>query len=112
MRRVRMRVNGQPYELDVRDNERLVDVLRNHLAIKSVKEGCGVGDCGLCIVLMNGRPVNSCLVLAARLRDDEIITVEWLGDQAKLHPLQRAYIDVGASQCGYCIPAALLVSHS
>lgn len=111
MKRVTLRVNGRFYETVVSDNERLMDVLRNHLAFKSVKEGCGVGDCGLCIVLMNGRPVNSCLILAAKLNGDEIVTVEGLGSEANLHPLQKAFIDVGASQCGYCIPAALLISH-
>ncbi len=112
MRQIRLTVNGGRYEVEVRDNERLVDVLRNKLGFKSVKEGCGVGDCGLCIVLVNGRPVNSCLALASRLDGEEILTIEGLGSAEHLHPLQRSYIEVGASQCGYCIPAALLVTHS
>ena len=112
MRQIRFTVNGGRYEVEVRDNERLVDVLRNKLGFKSVKEGCGVGDCGLCIVLVDGRPVNSCLALASRMDGEEILTVEGLGSAEHLHPLQRSYIEVGASQCGYCIPAALLVTHS
>jgi aerobic-type carbon monoxide dehydrogenase small subunit (CoxS/CutS family) len=112
VKQIRLNVNGSSYEVEVNDNERLVDVLRDKLGFKGVKEGCGVGDCGLCIVLVNGRPVNSCLVLAARLDGEDILTVEGLGSAENLHPLQRSYIEVGASQCGYCIPAALLVTHS
>jgi carbon-monoxide dehydrogenase small subunit len=112
MRSIILKVNGRSYNISVRDNDRLLDVLRDTLGFKSIKEGCGVGDCGLCIVLMDGRPVNSCIVLAARSDGSEILTVEGLGDEKNLHPLQKAFIDVGASQCGFCIPAALLVSYS
>ena len=112
MKSISLRVNGRLYNIEVRDNDRLLEVLRDVLGFKSVKMGCGVGDCGLCIVLMDGRPVNSCLVLAARSDGSEILTVEGLGGEKELHPLQQAFIDVGASQCGYCIPAALLVSYS
>ncbi len=106
---VRIKVNGVDYSLDVDVNERLSDVLRNRLGLMGVKEGCGVGDCGLCIVLLDNRPVNSCLVLAYQATGHEVTTVESLADAEKLHPLQKAFIDVGAVQCGFCIPTALLV---
>ncbi|MDW8083828.1 MAG: (2Fe-2S)-binding protein [Candidatus Caldarchaeum sp.] len=107
--KVDFEVNGVRYSVDVEPNERLSDVLRNKLRLVSVKQGCGTGDCGLCIVLVDGKPVNSCLVLAYRVDGLKITTVEALGDGGKLHPLQQAFIDVGAVQCGFCIPAALLV---
>ena len=106
---ISLKVNGREYNVDVEGNERLVDVLRNKLGFKSVKEGCGEGDCGLCIVLLDGKPVHSCMVMAFQARGREVTTVEALGDEDNLHPLQRAFIDVGAVQCGYCIPAAILV---
>lgn len=102
-------VNDVKYVVEVEPNERLSDVLRRKLGFVSVKEGCGVGDCGLCIVLLDGKPVNSCLVLAYQASGHRITTVESMGDGSRLHPLQQAFIDVGAVQCGFCIPAALLV---
>lgn len=107
---ISLRVNGRNYELNIEGNERLIDVLRDRLGFKSVKEGCGSGDCGLCIVLMNGKPVHSCMVMGFQAREKEITTVEHLGDEDNLHPIQKAFTDVGAVQCGYCIPAAILVS--
>ncbi|MEM4573344.1 MAG: (2Fe-2S)-binding protein [Candidatus Caldarchaeum sp.] len=107
--KVELVVNGERYSVDVEPNERLSDVLRSKLGYVSVKQGCGVGDCGLCIVLLDGKPVNSCLVLAYQAHGQSITTVEGIGDGGKLHPLQQAFIDTGAVQCGFCIPAALLV---
>lgn len=107
--RVDLEVNGVRYSVDVEANERLSDVLRSKLGLVSVKQGCGVGDCGLCIVLLDGEPVNSCLVLAYQASGQRITTVEALAEDGRLHPLQQAFIDVGAVQCGFCIPAALLV---
>ncbi|MEM4302426.1 MAG: (2Fe-2S)-binding protein [Candidatus Caldarchaeum sp.] len=107
--RVGLKVNGVNYSLDVEANERLSDVLRTRLGFMGVKEGCGVGDCGLCVVLMDDKPINSCLVLAYQADGREIQTVESLSVAGKLHPLQKAFIDVGAVQCGFCIPAALMV---
>lgn len=102
-------VNGERYVVDVEANERLSDVLRSKLGFMSVKQGCGVGDCGLCIVLLDGNPVNSCLVLAYQAAGQKITTVEALGEDGKPHPLQQAFIETGAVQCGFCIPAVLLV---
>ncbi|MCS6787713.1 MAG: (2Fe-2S)-binding protein [Aigarchaeota archaeon] len=107
---VSLRVNGRTYQLDVRENERLVDVLRYRLGLMGVKEGCGEGDCGVCVVLMDGVPVHSCLVLAYRADGKEVTTVEGIGSAESLHPVQRAFVDAGAVQCGYCIPAAVLVA--
>ncbi len=107
--RAELEVNDVKYVVDVEPHERLSDVLRGKLGFVSVKEGCGVGDCGLCIVLLDGKPVNSCLVLAYQASGHKIKTVESMGDGSRLHPLQQAFIDLGAVQCGFCIPAALLV---
>lgn len=106
---VELRVNGRPYRVEVSENELLVEVLRYKLGFMGVKEGCGEGDCGLCIVLMNGRPVHSCLVPAWRADGSEIVTVEGIGTESSLHAVQRAFIDQGAVQCGFCIPAAVLI---
>jgi len=108
--KITLRVNGRDYEVGLEGNERLIDLLRDKLGFKSVKEGCGTGDCGLCLVLMNGRPVHSCLVMAFQAREKEITTVEGIGDEQNLHPIQKAFIETGAVQCGYCIPAAILAS--
>ncbi len=106
---VSLKVNGKPYSLDVAENETLSEVLRYRLGFMSVKEGCGEGDCGLCIVLLNGRPVHSCLVPAWRAEGAEVITVEGIGTESSLHPVQKAFVDEGAVQCGFCIPAAVLI---
>jgi aerobic-type carbon monoxide dehydrogenase small subunit (CoxS/CutS family) len=86
----------------------MVDVLRDVLGFKSVMEACGSGACGLCTVLVDGTPVHSCLMMAFQGRGKTMTTVEGLGNEHQLHPLQQAFIDAGAVQCGYCIPAALL----
>lgn len=105
-------VNGKQQSLDLRGNERLIDVLRDSLGLKSVKEGCGAGDCGLCLVLVDGKPMHSCLMMAAKIRAKSIITVEGLSDEKNLHPIQKAFIENGAVQCGYCIPAQILAAKS
>jgi carbon-monoxide dehydrogenase small subunit len=80
------------------------------LDLKGAKEGCGTGDCGICAVLMNGKLVNSCLVLAVQARNTRVITIEGIGSAENLHPVQKAFIDLSASQCGYCIPAMILAA--
>ncbi|MEM1943551.1 MAG: (2Fe-2S)-binding protein [Candidatus Caldarchaeum sp.] len=107
--KIKTNVNGVDYTVDVESNERLTDLLRKRLGLMGVKEGCGVGDCGLCVVLVDGRPVNSCLMLAYQAEGRTITTVEGLAADGKLHPLQQAFVDVGAVQCGFCIPSTLLV---
>ncbi len=106
---ITLKVNGKEYDLYVESDDRLIDVLRDQLGLKSVKEACGTGDCGLCTVLLDGKPVLSCLMLAVQARGREIITVEGIGDEKALHPLQRAFRKAYASQCGFCTPAMLLV---
>lgn len=105
-----MNVNGKRCRLRVESRERLLDVLRERLGLTSVKEGCGTGDCGACVVILNGRIVNSCLMLAVQARGAKIETLEGLGTDKKLHPLQKAFIRHSAAQCGYCTPAMILTA--
>ena len=105
---VRLKINGETYELVIAPYRTLVDVLREEIRLTGSKKGCDVGDCGACTVLMDGKPVNSCLVLAATAEDKEIVTIEGLAQNGKLHPLQEAFIKEGAVQCGYCTPGVLM----
>lgn len=105
-----LNVNGKRRRLRVESHERLLDVLRDRLGLMSVKEGCGTGDCGACVVILNGRIVNSCLMLAVQARNAKIQTLEGLGTEKKLHPLQKAFIRHSAAQCGYCTPAMILTA--
>lgn len=105
---IRLNVNGKDHALIVDSTERLLDVLRDRLNLKGVKEGCGTGDCGACTVIMDGHLVNSCLVLAVQARDKRITTIEGVGTREKLHPVQKAIMKYNASQCGFCIPAMVL----
>jgi aerobic carbon-monoxide dehydrogenase small subunit len=103
-------VNGIQQELAVSPEERLLDVLRDRLGLVGTKEGCGSGDCGACTVLMDGRPVTSCMVLAAAVDGADILTIEGLEKNGELHPLQKAFIEEGAVQCGFCTPGMILSS--
>lgn len=105
-------VNGDPAEFVCTPDESLLDALRNRLGLTGAKEGCGTGDCGACSVTVNGRLVCSCLVLAAEAEGAEIATIEGMADQDKLHPLQRAFIDHAALQCGVCTPGILVAAKS
>lgn len=105
---IRLNVNGKDQALIVDSTERLLDVLRDRLNLKGVKEGCGTGDCGACTVIMDGHLVNSCLVLAVQARDKRITTIEGVGTREKLHPVQKAIMKYNAAQCGFCIPAMVL----
>jgi len=98
-------VNGRKRTLQADPCARLLDVLRDRLGLMGAKEGCGLGECGACSVLMNGRPVNACLVLTGSAQGAEIVTVEGLqaGD-GRLHPVQNALVEAGAVQCGFCTP--------
>jgi len=107
---LKLTVNGKEHALVVQSHERLLDVLRDRLGLKGTKEGCSTGDCGTCAVLMNGKLVNSCLVLAIQARDKKIVTIEGVGTAENPHPIQRAFMKWNASQCGYCIPAMILAS--
>jgi aerobic carbon-monoxide dehydrogenase small subunit len=106
---ISLQVNGQSYQLEVPPNLTLLYLLRDHLGLTGVKDACGQeGECGACTVLLDGRPVNSCLVLAGQASGKEIITIEGLSKNGQLHPLQKAFIETGAVQCGYCTPGAVL----
>ncbi len=105
---VKLLVNGELYQLDVAPNETLVELLRERLHLTGTKEGCGVGDCGTCIVLLEGVPVNSCLVLAVDANGRQVATIEGLGDEGRLHPLQESYLEKGAVQCGFCTSGMIM----
>jgi carbon-monoxide dehydrogenase small subunit len=104
------RVNGIERTVKIFPHTTLLQVLRDNLALTGTKHGCGIGECGACTVLMEGEPVNACLVLAAKTQGKEILTVEGLGSRDELHPLQKAFIDHGAVQCGFCTPGILMAA--
>lgn len=101
-------VNGEVYTRTVPVNMTLVEFIREELHLNGTKEGCDEGECGACTVLFDGRPFNSCLVLAAEADGHEITTIEGLSDDGRLHPIQEAFVEVGAVQCGYCTPGMIL----
>ncbi|MDD4903027.1 MAG: (2Fe-2S)-binding protein [Candidatus Bipolaricaulis sp.] len=106
--KVRFAVNGRAVTAEVDAETRLLDVLREDLHLTGTKEGCGEGECGACTVLLDGRPVNSCLVLALQIEGADIVTIEGLADGPRLHPIQQAFVDAGAVQCGFCTPGFVL----
>lgn len=103
-------VNGDPVEFICDPGEPLLDVLRNRLGLTGAKEGCGTGDCGACSVTIDGRLVCSCLVLGAEVEGANISTIEGMADHDELHPLQRAFIEGAAFQCGVCTPGILVAA--
>lgn len=103
-------VNGQKYQVEVEDNKTLLYVLREVLNLTGTKEGCGIGECGSCTVLMNGKLVKSCLILAKQAEGKEITTIEGLSKNNDIHPIQQSFVDVGAVQCGYCTPGMVLAT--
>ena len=107
---LRMKVNGRPVEVAVKPTWTLLRVLREELRLTGTKKGCEQGDCGACVVIMNGKTVNSCLVLALQAESKEIETIEGLGTEDNLHPLQKSFIEHGAVQCGFCTPGMLMSS--
>ena len=110
MHQIRLKVNGCSVSVEIEGTERLLDILRNKLDLKGAKEGCGTGDCGACLVIMNGMIVPSCLVFAAAVDGSEITTIEGIGSAEALHPIQRAFIQAGAVQCGFCTPGMILAA--
>ena len=109
-RLVRLKVNGEERDVAVSPNETLAEVLRERLELTGTKMGCGEGACGTCTVLLDGKPVRSCLTLAVEVQDQEIMTIEGLSKGAELHPVQKAFIEHGAIQCGFCSPGMILTS--
>ena len=107
-REITLRVNGYDEKLGIDDADTLLEVLRDGLKLWSVRESCGVGACGSCTVLLDGHPVSSCFLLAARAAGHEITTLEGLGDGQSLHPIQQAFVAERALQCAYCTPGFVL----
>ena len=105
-------VNGSKERLDVPSNMTLLQLLREKLAFTGTKNGCSAGECGACTILMNGEPVNSCMVLAVEADGAEIVTVEGLADDGQLTPLQEAFMEHNAVQCGFCTPGVLISAHA
>ena len=105
---VELTVNGSKHKLKVGSQERLLDTIREQLKLTGTKEGCSVGECGACTVIVDDQAVNSCMVLTAQVDGSEIITVEGLESKSGLHPLQRAFIEKQAVQCGFCTPGMLM----
>ena len=112
MKRIRISVNGIVHEVQVEVNETLLDLLRDRLNLKETKVGCLGGECGACTVLLNGKAVNSCLILAAETDGSDIITIKGLSAENRLHPLQQAFVNEGAVECGFCTPGFILTALS
>jgi aerobic-type carbon monoxide dehydrogenase small subunit (CoxS/CutS family) len=108
--RIELRVNGKDYELFVEPWKTLLDVLREDLGLTGGKSGCDDGNCGACTVILDGKAVKSCLLLAPQAKGKEVLTIEGLGEEGVLHPLQQAFIDHFAVQCGFCTPGMILMA--
>jgi aerobic carbon-monoxide dehydrogenase small subunit len=108
--KLKLRVNGNKRTVDVPPMKRLLDTLREDLSLTGTKEGCGEGECGACTVLVDGAAVNACLVPTCQVDGAEVRTVEGLGDDGRLHRLQRAFLEHGAAQCGICTPGMLMAA--
>ena len=107
--RVAFQLNGEPVELEIKPNQTLLEVIRRDLALTGTKDGCGIGECGVCTVLLDGWPIRSCLALAVDARGRKVTTIEGLAQGSELHPLQESFIKNGAIQCGFCIPGMLMI---
>lgn len=108
MKDITLTVNGEKRQVNIDENSRLLDLLRDDLRLTGTKEGCGEGECGACTVIMDGETVNSCMVMAFQAEGSDITTIEGLERENGVHPVQKAYIDAGAVQCGFCIPGMVL----
>jgi len=108
MMRIHCLINGQPRNIEVEPGETLLEMLRERLGLTGTKQGCGVGECGACTVLLDGLPVDSCLYLAALADGKEILTIEGVSQDGELSDLQQAFIEEGAVQCGFCSPGMIL----
>jgi carbon-monoxide dehydrogenase small subunit len=105
-----LRVNGESKEVAIEINKTLLEVLREDMGLTGTKHGCELGECGTCAVLVDGAPVLSCLMLGIEAENTEIVTVEGMTQNGRPHPLQKTFADLGAAQCGYCIPGILLTA--
>ncbi|HEY1374757.1 MAG TPA: (2Fe-2S)-binding protein [Candidatus Binatia bacterium] len=109
-KKIQITLNGKKTELEVPSHRLLLDLLRDEIGLTGTKEGCGTGDCGACTVLLNGKPVNSCLIFSGELDGADIVTVEGLKIGPEMHPVQRAFVQEGGVQCGYCTSGMLMMS--
>jgi aerobic carbon-monoxide dehydrogenase small subunit len=109
---IHVTVNGVQEEVHVQSNITLMRMLRENLAMTGTKNGCSAGECGACTVLLNGEPVNSCMVLAAECEGADVLTVEGLADERRLAPIQEALVEGGGVQCGFCTPGILISAHA
>jgi carbon-monoxide dehydrogenase small subunit len=105
---IHLKINSEPYEISVKSNLTLLDFLRDEIGLTGTKKGCDTGQCGACTVLLDGRTINSCLVLAVDANGKEVLTIEGLAKDGQLHPLQEVFIQEGAVQCGYCTSGMIL----
>jgi carbon-monoxide dehydrogenase small subunit len=103
-------INGNKKQMAISPNMTLLELLRDHLGLTGTKRGCEIGECGTCTILLDGKPVYACLVLAPKVDGKEIITIEGIGEEGKLHPLQEAFLSHGAVQCGFCTPGMILAA--
>ncbi len=110
MRKIKLRINAKAYEIEARDSELLIETLRERLGLLGTKHSCLEGDCGVCTVIMNGKNVLSCLLLTADAEGADITTIEGLASGDALHPIQEAFVEKGAIQCGFCTPGMILAS--
>ncbi len=105
-------INGKKVYLEVEAGETALKIIRDRLLLKGTKEGCGIGECGACTIVVDGKSVNACLMLAAQLHGREVVTVEGLAEGDRLSPLQQSFVDRHAVQCGFCTPGFLMSSHA
>jgi aerobic-type carbon monoxide dehydrogenase small subunit (CoxS/CutS family) len=105
-------INGKKVSLEVEAGETALKIIRDRLLLKGTKEGCGIGECGACTIVVDGKSVNACLMLAAQLHGREVVTVEGLAEEEYLSPLQQSFVDHHAVQCGFCTPGFLMSSHA
>lgn len=108
--KVSFTLNGKPVSCEVKAEEVLVDTIREKFCLTGTKRGCGTGDCGTCTVLLDGEPVRSCILLTAMVEGKSVTTIEGVGTIDNLHPVQQAFIDASAIQCGFCTPGMVLVT--
>ncbi len=109
---VRFRINGQDCRSDVRANELLIDFIRDRLGLTGTKRSCDIEICGACTVLLNGKAVSSCALFAFEINGKELLTIEGLADNGRLHPLQESFIECGGFQCGFCTPGMILLAQA
>jgi carbon-monoxide dehydrogenase small subunit len=109
---LRFRLNGEEKSLDIEAGISALELIRDIFELKGTKEGCGIGECGACTVVVDGKAVNACLMFAAQLDGRDVLTVEGLGNGDRLHPIQQSFVDRHAVQCGFCTPGILMSTHA